>query len=103
MPKSMSSSRIPGLWNQRVFYTAGVSKREDILQIANVVTAADASQALEFFKTAHFALVITDHLLEQTTATAIRSLNPYPWPPIDDSDAARFGEVQCSSRTALRA
>jgi CheY-like chemotaxis protein len=46
----------------------------------SVVTAANAPQALEFFKAAHFALVITDHLLGRTTATSMiaemKRLNP---------------------------
>ena len=46
----------------------------------SVVTAADTTQALEFFKTAHLALVITDHLLGRTTSTAMiakmKRLNP---------------------------
>jgi hypothetical protein len=44
------------------------------------VTAANAPQALEFFKAARFALVITDHLLGRTTATAMieemKRINP---------------------------
>lgn len=46
----------------------------------SVVTAADTTQALEFFKTAHLALVITDHWLGRTTSTEMiaemKRLNP---------------------------
>lgn len=60
----------------------GLQVRKLILeqQGYSVVTAANASQAMEFFKGAHFALVITDHLLGRTTATAMiaemKRLNP---------------------------
>jgi PAS domain S-box-containing protein len=52
---------------------AGLQFRKMVLEREgySVVTATTAPQALEFFKAAHFDLVITDHLLGRTTATAM--------------------------------
>jgi PAS domain S-box-containing protein len=61
---------------------AGLEVRKAILerQGYSVVTATNAAQALAFFKAAQFDLVITDHLLGRTTATAMvaemKRLNP---------------------------
>jgi PAS domain S-box-containing protein len=62
---------------------AGLEFRRMVLERRGyaVVTATSASQALEFFKGACFNLVITDHLLGRTTATAMiaemKRLNPH--------------------------
>ena len=65
---------------------AGLQFRKMVLEREgySVVTATTATQALEFFKAAHFDAVITDHLLGRLTATAMiaemKRLNP--WGPI---------------------